>query len=136
MTTHGCLVFLSQSKLRGKAQYVFVFEETTHNRLAFQSAPCHSEPTSIQELRRIHRRRTFLFLPGRRLMKTSMCVATTMNTIVVIEDQATKQTYDGEPFPMGTALNIQCLCGARIHPIVGAWCPQCGAKVVQIREFN
>ena len=69
-------------------------------------------------------------------MNISMRVAVTMNTIVVIEDPATLQNYDTESFPMGTALDIQCVCGARIHPIVGALCPKCGAKVVQIREFS
>ena len=59
-----------------------------------------------------------------------------MNTIVVIEDQATKLIYDRDPYPMGTALDIACVCGARIHPIVGAWCTQCGAKVVQVLEFR
>jgi hypothetical protein len=68
-------------------------------------------------------------------MNISMRVAVTMNSIVVLEDPTTKQNYDSEPFPMGTALDIHCLCGARIHPIVGAWCPKCGARVVQIREF-
>ena len=58
-----------------------------------------------------------------------------MNTIVVIEDKATQRKHEIEPYPMGTALDIQCVCGARIHPIVGAWCPKCAAKVVQIREF-
>jgi hypothetical protein len=55
-----------------------------------------------------------------------------MNTIVVIEDKATQQTYQSKTYPTGTALDIQCPCGARIHPIVGAWCTTCGAKVVQI----
>jgi len=57
-----------------------------------------------------------------------------MNTIVVIEDLATRQNLEGEPFPMGSALDIQCVCGAFIHPIVGAWCRECGAKVVQVRQ--
>jgi len=65
-----------------------------------------------------------------------MRVAVTMNTILVIEDPATNQNYDSEPFSRGTALDIQCVCGARIHPIVGARCPKCGAKVVQIQEFR
>ncbi len=26
------------------------------------------------------------------------------------------------------------LCGARLHPIVGAWCAKCGAKVIQVRD--
>jgi hypothetical protein len=69
-------------------------------------------------------------------MRIPMRVAATMNTILVIENQATKYSYDSEPYSMGTALDIQCVCGARIHPIVGAWCPKCGAKVVQIREFH
>jgi len=58
-----------------------------------------------------------------------------MNTIVVIEDNATQQSSESKPYQTGTALDILCQCGARIHPIVGAWCPKCGAKVVQIREF-
>jgi hypothetical protein len=33
-------------------------------------------------------------------------------------------------------LDVLCLCGARIHPIVGAWCPQCRAKVVQVRQVS
>jgi hypothetical protein len=69
-------------------------------------------------------------------MNIPLRVAVTRNTILVIEDQATKLSYDSEPYPTGTALDIQCVCGARIHPIVGAWCPKCGAKVVQIREFR
>ncbi len=69
-------------------------------------------------------------------MQIPLRVAVTMNTILVIEDQATNLSYDSEPYPMGTALDIQCVCGAHIHPIVGAWCPKCGAKVVQIREFR
>jgi len=56
-----------------------------------------------------------------------------MNTIVVIEDKATRQSYESECYPTGTALDIQCHCGARIQPIVGAWCTTCGAKVDQIR---
>jgi hypothetical protein len=53
-------------------------------------------------------------------MQIPMRVAVTMNTILVIEDKATKLSYDSGPYPMGTALDIQCVCGARIHPIVGA----------------
>jgi hypothetical protein len=60
-------------------------------------------------------------------------VAVTIKSIVVIENETTQQSYENEPYPMGTALDIQCMCGARIHPIVGAWCTTCGAKVVQIR---
>jgi hypothetical protein len=59
-----------------------------------------------------------------------------MNTIVVIEDQATKRHHQREPYPLGSALDVLCLCGARIHPIVGAWCSKCGAKVVQLREIS
>jgi hypothetical protein len=55
----------------------------------------------------------------------------TMNTIVVIQDAATHQSSESKPYPMGTALDIQCMCGARIHPIIGAWCTTCGARVVQ-----
>ena len=51
-----------------------------------------------------------------------------MNTIVVIEDHATQQQH--------SALDVLCLCGARIHPIVGAWCPKCGAKVLQVRQID
>ena len=69
-------------------------------------------------------------------MQIPMRVAVTMNTILVIEDQATKLSYDSVPYPMGTALDIPCVCGARIHPSVGARCPKCGAKVVQIRNFR
>jgi hypothetical protein len=56
-----------------------------------------------------------------------------MNTIVMIENKATQQSYESKPYPTGTALDISCICGALIHPIVGAWCAKCGAKVVQIR---
>jgi hypothetical protein len=59
-----------------------------------------------------------------------------MNTIVVIEDKPTRQCHESKPYPTGTALDIPCQCGARIHPIVGAWCPKCAAKVVQILEFR
>jgi len=58
------------------------------------------------------------------------------NTIVVIEDHTTKQRYDSAPYPMGTALDIPCMCGARIRPIVGAWCTKCYAKVVRVQEFR
>jgi hypothetical protein len=59
-----------------------------------------------------------------------------MNTIVVIEDQETRQRHECEPFKTGNSLDIQCLCGAPVHPIVGAWCRKCGAKVVQVRQFS
>jgi hypothetical protein len=60
----------------------------------------------------------------------------TMDTIVVIQDQATRESYENEPYSMGTALYVPCVCGASLHPIVGAWCTRCGAKVVQIREVR
>jgi hypothetical protein len=59
-----------------------------------------------------------------------------MSTIVVIEDYATKRQHEREPFPFGSALDVLCLCGARIHPIVGAWCHKCNARVVQVREVG
>ena len=57
-----------------------------------------------------------------------------MNTIVVIESQSNKQRYEQEPYPFGGRLDVRCLCGNLIHPIVGAWCPQCGAKVIEVRN--
>jgi hypothetical protein len=81
-------------------------------------------------------RETVLFeqpATGNRI-RTGSGTGLTMNTVLVIEDQATKQNYRSEPYPMGSALDIQCVCGASIHPIVGAWCRKCGAKVVQIRQ--
>jgi hypothetical protein len=69
-------------------------------------------------------------------MNISMRVAVTRNTIVVIEDPAKEQSYDSEHFSIGTATAIQCVCGARIHPIVGALCPKCGATVVQIWKIH
>jgi len=59
-----------------------------------------------------------------------------MNTIVVIEDHATKRHHQREPYPLGSALDVLCLCGARLHPIVGAWCSKCGPTVVQLREIS
>ncbi len=59
-----------------------------------------------------------------------------MNTIVVIEDRADGQRHERAAYPRGSALDVLCLCGGRIHPIVGAWCPKCGAKVVQIQEVS
>lgn len=69
-------------------------------------------------------------------MKIPLRVCVTMNSMLVIEDQAKKLRYDSEPYPLGTALQIQCVCGAGIHPSVGARCPKCGAKVLQIRDFR
>ena len=57
-----------------------------------------------------------------------------MNAIVVVEDHATKRRHELTPYPFGSLLDVLCLCGARIHPIVGAWCRKCHAKVVQVRE--
>jgi hypothetical protein len=59
-----------------------------------------------------------------------------MNTIVVIEDRAGTQSHECEAYPRGSALDVLCVCGGRIHPIVGAWCPKCGAKVVQLKEVS
>ena len=59
-----------------------------------------------------------------------------MYTIVVIEDYAIKRSREREPYLLGSALDVLCLCGARVHPIVGAWCPQCRAKVVQVHEVS
>ena len=59
-----------------------------------------------------------------------------MNTIIVIEDHATLQQHQREPYPFGSALDVLCLCGARIHPIVGAWCPKCRAKVLQVQQID
>ena len=59
-----------------------------------------------------------------------------MNTIVVIEDRAAQRRHECEAYPRGSVLDVPCLCGGRIHPIVGAWCPKCGAKVVQLQEVG
>ena len=57
-----------------------------------------------------------------------------MNIIVVIEDRSTKQRWEQQPHPFASKLDVQCLCGNLIHPIVGAWCPQCNAKVIEVRD--
>jgi len=57
-----------------------------------------------------------------------------MNIVVVFEDQATKQRQDGKPYVFASALEVPCLCGNLIHPFPGAWCRQCGAKVVEVRQ--
>jgi hypothetical protein len=57
-----------------------------------------------------------------------------MNIVVVFEDQATKQRREGTPYPFASALEVRCLCGNLIHPSPGAWCTQCGLKVVQVRQ--
>ena len=56
-----------------------------------------------------------------------------MNIIVVFEDQATKQCQESKPYAFASALEVRCLCGNLIHPILGAWCPRCGLKVVEVR---
>jgi uncharacterized OB-fold protein len=56
-----------------------------------------------------------------------------MNMIVVFEHQATKQGQESKPYAFATALDVQCPCGNLIHPISGAWCPQCGTKVVEVK---
>ena len=56
-----------------------------------------------------------------------------MNMIVVFEDQATKHCQEGKPYLFASALKVQCLCGNLIHPIPGAWCTQCGLKVLEVR---
>jgi hypothetical protein len=57
-----------------------------------------------------------------------------MNMIVVFEDQATKQRQDSKPYAFASALDVRCMCGNLIHPIPGAWCTKCGAKVVEVRR--
>lgn len=53
--------------------------------------------------------------------------------IIVLEDQVTKQRHERLPYAFASALDVRCLCGNLIHPIVGAWCSQCGVKVVEVR---
>jgi hypothetical protein len=55
-----------------------------------------------------------------------------MNTIVVLEDPATKRRQECAPYAFASALEVPCLCGNLIHPIPGAWCTLCGRKVVDI----
>jgi hypothetical protein len=57
-----------------------------------------------------------------------------MNMVVIFEDQATKHCQEGKPYPFGSALKVQCLCGNLIHPIAGAWCTRCGLKVLEVRS--
>lgn len=57
-----------------------------------------------------------------------------MTMLVVIEEQKTKEHHEHE---VTDALSVQCLCGGSIHPILGAWCILCGAKVVNLqRRFD
>jgi hypothetical protein len=46
-----------------------------------------------------------------------------MNTIVVIEDQSTKQCCEQKPYPFGSKLDVRRLCGNLIYPIAGALAP-------------
>jgi hypothetical protein len=57
-----------------------------------------------------------------------------MNIIVVLEDRTTKQRQECTPYAFASALEVRCLCGNLIHPIPGAWCTQCGTKVVEVRQ--
>ena len=56
-----------------------------------------------------------------------------MNMIVIFEDQATKHCQEGKPYLFASTLEVQCICGNLIHPIPGAWCTQCGLKVLEVR---
>ena len=56
-----------------------------------------------------------------------------LNIVVVFEDPATKQRKEGSPYKFASTLDVPCPCGNLIHPITGAWCPRCGAKVVEVR---
>ena len=49
------------------------------------------------------------------------------------QDPTTKQCHEHEPYTLGSRLDVRCLCGNLIHPISGAWCPLCGAKVIEVR---
>ncbi len=55
-----------------------------------------------------------------------------MNTIVVLEDPATKHRQECAPYAFASALEVNCLCSNLIHPIPGAWCTLCGRKVVDV----
>lgn len=57
-----------------------------------------------------------------------------MDTVVVFEDPATKQRQEGEPYVSASTLDARCLCGGLVHPFPDAWCRQCGARVVEIRQ--
>ena len=57
-----------------------------------------------------------------------------MNMVVIFEDQVTKHCREGKPYLFASALKVQCLCGNLIHPIAGAWCTQCGLKVLEVRS--
>ena len=57
-----------------------------------------------------------------------------MNMVVVFEDKATKNRQESKPYPFASALKVRCACGNFIHPIPGAWCTQCGLKVLEVRR--
>jgi hypothetical protein len=57
-----------------------------------------------------------------------------MNFVVVFEDQVTKDCQYGSPYAFASALDVRCPCGRLIHPIPGAWCLECGLKVVEVRK--
>jgi len=59
-----------------------------------------------------------------------------MNMLVVIEDQKTKERHEYKIYTFASALNARCLCGGSIHPILGAWCVVCGAKVIQVQDLD
>ena len=57
-----------------------------------------------------------------------------MNIIVILEDPATKQRQECQPYAFASALEVRCLCGHLMHPIPGAWCTLCGLTVVEVRQ--
>ena len=57
-----------------------------------------------------------------------------LNIVVVFEDPSTKQRRESKPYAFASTLDVRCLCGNLIHPIVGVCCPQCRAKVVEVRR--
>jgi len=59
-----------------------------------------------------------------------------MNMLVVIEDQQTNERHERRTNTLGSLLDVRCPGGGSIHPILGAWCVLCGAKVVQVRQVD
>ena len=55
---------------------------------------------------------------------------------MVIEAGAMKQLHEYKVDTLTSPLDVACPCGAYIHAIAGAWCPLCGAKVVEIRHVG
>ena len=53
--------------------------------------------------------------------------------ILIFEDRATQRT-ECKPYPFASTLEVRCVCGNLIHPILGAWCTLCGLKVVEVRH--